>query len=170
MDHAFVGQLTAFGVLPPLLVLAAANDIARLKIPNWISVALVLSFFPVAALARFSMGEVGMHAATGFGGLALGFVLFTRNWLGAGDAKLFAAIALWMGWPGTGEFAIVTALIGGALALSLLLARKAAAYAPPWPWLADIEQRTKHIPYAIALSGGALAAYPNTDLFLALTH
>ncbi len=106
----------------------------------------------------------------GAGGLVVGFLLFTRNWIGAGDAKLFAAIALWMGWPGAGEFAVVAALIGGVLAVSLLLARKAAAYAPPWPWLEGIEQRTKHIPYAVALSGGALIAYPHTDLFLALTR
>jgi len=170
MDQGIIGQFAAIGVLPPLLVVAAANDIARLKIPNWVSALLALSFFPAAALAGFSWDAIGQHAAVGAGGLVLGFLFFVRNWIGAGDAKLFAAIALWMGWPGAGQFAVVAALIGGVLAVSLLLARKAAAYAPPWPWLEDIERRTKHIPYAVALSGGALIAYPNTDLFLMLTR
>jgi prepilin peptidase CpaA len=170
MDHAILGQLAALGVFPPLLVLAAANDVARLKIPNWVSALLALSFFPMAVLAQFSASAIGLHAAVGAGALVLGFSLFARNWIGAGDAKLFAAIAMWMGWPGAGEFTFVTVLIGGALALSLLLLRKAVAYAPPWPWLEGVERRTKHVPYAVALSGGALIAYPSSSLFLALTH
>jgi prepilin peptidase CpaA len=170
MDLALVGELLAIGTLPPLLVFAAANDIARLKIPNWISAALVLLFFPVALVAGFDAHTLGIHAGAGAGALVIGFLLFVLNWVGAGDAKLFAAIALWMGFPGAIEFALLSSIIGGGLALALLAARKAAEYAPPWPWLADVERRTKRIPYAVALSGGALIAYPGSDLFLALTR
>lgn len=170
MDAFTLGQLTALAILPPLALVAAASDAARLKIPNAVSAALALLFFPAALAAGLDGAAIALHAGMGFGALALGFLLFTRNWVGAGDAKLFAALALWMGFPGTLEFALVTALIGGALTLALLAARRALAFVPPSRLIAAIERRTKHIPYGVALAGGALVTYPQTEIFLALTR
>jgi prepilin peptidase CpaA len=170
MDATALGQLMAIAILPPLALLAAASDVAHLKIPNAVTAALALLFFPAALAGSISVSAIAVHLAAGLGALVLGFLFFTRNWVGAGDAKLFAALALWMGWPGTVEFALITALMGGALTLALLFARKAVGFVPSARLLNAIERRTKHIPYGVALAGGALVTYPQTELFFALAR
>ena len=52
--------------------------------------------------------------------LVVGFVLFACNWLGAGDVKLLAALALWAGPAGTLGLVTWTALGGGVLAVIVL--------------------------------------------------
>ena len=81
-----------------LLIYAACSDIARLIIPNWVSIALAC-IFPIAALASgMAPLEIGMHLAFGAAVLVVGFFLFSGNIIGGGDAKLFAATAVWTGF------------------------------------------------------------------------
>src|SRR6185295_16167034 len=102
---------------------AAAYDAATLTIPNWISLVLIALFPLVAFSADLGWAEVGMHVAVGFAALVIGIALFAARVIGGGDAKLFAAIALYMGGGWIGAYVFTVALAGGALALALLALR-----------------------------------------------
>ena len=68
-----------------------------MKIPNRISALMVLAFFPLALLAGLGAWDILYHVAAGLAVLLLGVLLFIPGWFGGGDAKLMAAIALWIG-------------------------------------------------------------------------
>lgn len=148
-------------LLPALVLTAAASDVATFRIPNWIPLALIAAF-PLAALAAgLSLPAVGVHLAVAAAALALGMAMFALRWMGGGDAKLFAAVALWMGWPATLTFVGAAALAGGALAI-LLLSLRSAAVRPlvlTGPrWVSRLADPAEAIPYGVAIAAGALAA------------
>ena len=60
------------------------------------------------------------HLLAGATVLAVGFALFSFGWIGGGDAKFAAAIALWLGWSNTLEFVATSAIFGGILTLAIL--------------------------------------------------
>ncbi|HEX7944898.1 MAG TPA: prepilin peptidase, partial [Phenylobacterium sp.] len=100
---------------PALVLFAAAKDVSSFTIPNWISLALA-ALFPAAAFAAgVPLATVGLDVAIGAGVLVAGMVMFALRWLGGGDAKLFAASALWLGWPALATFGLTAALTGGLL-------------------------------------------------------
>ena len=84
-------------VLPGAVAFAAAMDLFTMKIPNRISVLLVLAFFPLALLAGLDGWVIADHVSAGVLMLVLGVLLFIPGWFGGGDAKLMAAIGLWIG-------------------------------------------------------------------------
>lgn len=163
--------LLSFAVLFAALVVAAVNDIADFKIPNWISLALAGAFLAAAAVS--GAGGLWTASAAGVGALALaaGFILFALNTLGGGDAKFFAATALWAGPEAILPFALYTALAGGAIALGLLAFRKQ----PVLPfytrveWLMRLHDRKRDMPFGVAIAIGAAMAAPDMHLFQILT-
>lgn len=157
--------------LPALVIVAAAKDALSFTIPNWISLALIAAF-PAAALATgLPLAAFGVHLAVGFAALVLGMIMFALRWVGGGDAKLFAAVALWVGWPGAATFVLGAALAGGALAVVLVLARSAAVrplmlMGPTW--MAKLAEPGEGVPYGVAIAAGALWAIPATPFAAAL--
>jgi len=93
--------------------------------------------------------------------------MFALGWIGGGDAKLFAAAALWIGWPAALTYLAVTGLAGGGLALLLLslrspLARPLVLAGPAW--FARLGEPDENVPYGVAIAVGALAAFPASVL------
>jgi prepilin peptidase CpaA len=150
---------------PALVLVAAGKDALSFTIPNWISLALV-GVFPVAALAvGLPLSQVGLHAGVGAAVLVAGVAAFALRWLGGGDAKLMAAVALWLGWPALTTFLTGAAISGGALALVLLTLRSAALrplvlMGPSW--VNRLAEPGEGVPYGVAIAVGALAAFPQT--------
>ena len=106
------------GVVAAFVLLLAAvawGDIRAYRIPN-----VLVAAFPLLFVIAFTGGliprqEILGHLGSGILALLLGLALFSRNWVGGGDAKLFAALALWAGWPEAVRLAVVTALAGGVI-------------------------------------------------------
>ena len=152
---------------PLLLIAAAIKDAVSMTIPNWISLGLVGGFAVVAPFVM-SPADLGVHLLVGLGALAAGFSLFAVNRIGGGDAKLFAAAALWLGWAALPEFLFWMAIIGGLFCLVLLAARKAAFMLPvafgdgPLGRLLDPKG---DVPYGVALAAGGLIAFPQSQIF-----
>jgi len=154
-------EIVALAIFAGLLVYAACSDIARLIIPNWVSIALVAAF-PIAALAAgLPWQEIGLHFLFGAGVLVIGFFLFAGNIIGGGDAKLLAAAAVWTGFPAFAPFAFWTVMAGGALALALLGARRMIRQAETNPAFVNRLLTPKSgVPYGVAIMAGGLAAIP----------
>ncbi|MDP3300196.1 MAG: prepilin peptidase, partial [Phenylobacterium sp.] len=92
-------QAVLLVICPALLIVAALKDVTTYTIPNWISLALIVAFFPTALLLGLPLDVLGLHVGLGVGALVAGMVMFALGWIGGGDAKVFAASALWLGWP-----------------------------------------------------------------------
>lgn len=153
---------------PILFALGAMSDLVSYKIPNWIPAGLAGLFVLAAILGGLSLETVGWHVAVGFGALVFGMVLFALRVIGGGDAKLFAAGALWMGPAFVLKYCIYFAIIGGAFAVALMMLRKAPlpASASRIAFLNQLLRPDAGIPYGVALGLGALIVLPMTPLAL----
>lgn len=144
------------------LVLAAAlRDALSFTIPNWISLALLATFPFAALMVGMPLPAMAMNLGVGVAALAAGMVMFARRWVGGGDAKLFAAVSLWMGWSAMPTFLLATALAGGSLSL-LLLTLRSASLRPLMllgpPWVARLANPGEGAPYGVAIAIGAISA------------
>ncbi|MDP1617147.1 prepilin peptidase [Phenylobacterium sp.] len=164
-------QAVLLVICPALLIVAALKDVTTYTIPNWITLALIAAFFPTALILGLGLDTVGLHAAIGFCALVAGMVMFALRWIGGGDAKVFAATALWLGWPASATFLLATAMAGGVLAVMLLAMRsirlRPYVSAGP-PWLSRLAEPGESVPYGLAICIGGLAAFPASTLVQAL--
>lgn len=153
---------------PVFFALGAMTDILSYRIPNWIPGALILLFALAAPLAGMPLQTVGMHVLVFIIALLLGMGLFAFNLVGGGDAKLLAAAALWMGPAMIVKYAFAFALVGGAVALAILVLRRIPmpASASRVPVLGPLLQPTAGMPYGVALGIGGLIVLPGTELFM----
>jgi prepilin peptidase CpaA len=157
---------------------AAVYDVRYRRIPNWLSVGGVLLGF---ALNSFLWGWPGFrHSLIGF---AVGFfsylALYMLRAMGAGDVKLMAAVGAIVGLPNWFGIFIVTAIVGGIMALILVTVRKRVK-STFWnvgyilnemksgrPAYAGKEELDVHHPKAVGLPHGAVIAV-GTLFYLAL--
>lgn len=153
-----------FIVFPAAMILAACFDFFTMTIPNRLTLALAVAFFVAAPVAGLSLHEFGLHVAAGAAMLAIAFGLFSLGWIGGGDAKLFAATALWLGWEHLLAYAFLFSLLGGGLTLMLLMVRRF-----PLPsllgkssWALRLHDPKSGVPYGIALATAGLMVFPST--------
>jgi prepilin peptidase CpaA len=111
-------------VLLILLLTAAVFDVLYRRIPNWLTVTGV-----VLALAMNTViGTPEAGVVFSLVGLAVAFCiyagLYALHAMGAGDVKLMAAVGALVGWERWFGIFFITALIGGLMALILVLARR----------------------------------------------
>lgn len=155
---------------PALVVVAALRDLTSYTIPNWISLALVAAFFPAALANGMDLPTLGFHAGLGVAALVAGMAMFALGWIGGGDAKLFAAAGLWLGWPAGGAYLAITGLAGGGLAVALLMLRRPQlrplVLSGP-SWFTRLAEPGENVPYGVAIAAGALAAFPQSHLMQA---
>jgi len=157
-------------VFPLCMLAAAVTDIRKFIIPNTISIALVIAFFISFSLSGLGFDVLKSHLLTGGVMLAVGIALFAFNICGAGDSKLLAAAALWLGWPVFGTAILYIALLGGVLSIGIVLARLIARWFPRlsliFPPMARLAATEKLIaPYGVAIAAGAIMAFPSSTLF-----
>lgn len=141
---------------------AAIFDLLKYIIPNFLSLLLIGGFAAFALLQPLPWQVAASHAGAGIAMLIAGWGLFAIRLLGGGDAKLFAATSLWMGWSGIINYLILFSIVGGVLALGLLLFRRVAlpVKLAGAPWIARLHDRNQGVPYGIALAAGAMLAPP----------
>ena len=164
-------SLLLLALFPAGVIVAAIRDVTSFTIPNWLSGLLAVTFIPVALLVHLPMGALGLNVAAGFAALVAGIGMFAMGWCGGGDAKLLAASALWLGWPGVMTLVLATGVAGGAIATALIAARNSgpitalAGRGPPW--LGRLLTPAEDLPYGLAIAVGALIAFPSSSLIVA---
>jgi prepilin peptidase CpaA len=151
-------------VFPAAMITAACLDLFTLTIPNRLTIGFAILFLPAAFVAGMPLSDVGMHLAAGAAMLTIAFTFFAFGWIGGGDAKFFAASALWLGWGDILPYVLWFSLLGGALTLAIVSLRKY-----PLPvmlgtedWVVRLHDSRSGIPYGIALSTAGLIVYPAT--------
>jgi len=106
-----------------LLLTAAVFDVLYRRIPNWLTVSGVV--LGLAMNTVIGAPEAGVVFA--LIGLLVVFGIYAGLYalraMGAGDVKLMAAVGALVGWERWFGIFFVTALIGGLMALILVLAR-----------------------------------------------
>ncbi len=155
----------------PLLVgglaVACLTDLRDRRIPNALVVALGTVGVGGAALGwSADLSLAGALAGIGVG-LALWLPFHIGGMLGAGDVKLFAAAAAWLGPRAALDAALLTALLGGVLAAGVLLheagirggaLRLSLAWRAPQLLRLAVRPAATRLPYALAIAGGVLGA------------
>lgn len=154
-------------VLSALLIAACWTDLRARRIPNklvlfTVTVGVVLSIVGHGWLAGLTHAGGGLLT-----GLAIWFPFFAFGMLGAGDVKLFAAAATFLGARSAVEGALYTALYGGILAAAFLVAssgwsaalfRIGSAAHEPLLLRQDPGTHRRRMPYALAIAAGVLTA------------
>ena len=158
-------DLARLMLFPALMAFAAASDLFTMTISNRVSLALIAGFFVLAFAGGMAPYEMLSHVGAGALLLVVAFGCFAMGWMGGGDAKIAASVALWFGFGPLMDFLLYASLFGGALTLLLLQFRQ---WPLPWqltgqPWLLKLHAKETGIPYGIALAIGALMIYPETE-------
>src|SRR5258708_5517204 len=153
-----------------LLLAAATQDMLSLKLPNRLSLAILL-LYPGHVLV--SALPVDWQSSLVLAGVVLagGIFCFFMGWPGGGDANFFAVVALGAGPIWFPQFVIVTGIAGGVIA-GVMLARRylAPRFAPRWaaayglgvaggPPLDPASKRAEQmsLPYGVAIALGGLS-------------
>lgn len=175
-------------IFPAALVWAAVCDLTRYEIPDLVSIILVAGFVAIAPLTGLPIESLGAHAVAAVAVFAVGAVLFRYGVLGGGDVKVLAASVLWVGWPGLTGFLLLVGVIGGILAMLLLVLRRffspravAKAQAkvktsapgevvPPVSFARQCFDRLmspqQGVPYGVAIGVAGLAVFPGVARML----
>jgi prepilin peptidase CpaA len=142
-------------VLTGILAWAAVTDIRERKIPNSAVIAVLGLSLPWLAtyLMLGSFVWVLWAIAGGVIAFVVSFILYAAGVIGAGDSKLFAAVALFTGLANLPMLTVATALAGGAMAAVSFASRPSRA-------MTMITLRGKGdfgrgIPYGVAIAIGA---------------
>ncbi len=129
-----------FGFAAAMLA-SAVLDLRSRRLPNWLNLAVALGFLPWAWASGLSWGDFAIHFAVGVAVLGIGFGLYAVGVIGGGDAKMGAAVGLWIGLSlELLRFFLLMALAGGVLAVIALI------------WQAARKRRlTDALPYGVAI-------------------
>lgn len=133
-----------------LLVVAVQGDLRRREIPDWSTLGLV-ALFLVLQVYRGHWQAIGEGLLVAVAVFGAGVGLFRFGWLGGGDVKLMAALALWAGPAGILQFVLLTSFAGGPLSLACLAASAWRRRDRP----ARLCSRVA-VPYGVAIALGAV--------------
>lgn len=141
-----------FGIL---LLLAAGQDLWKLKISNVFPVALIALYILRAIFVGFQT-DMWQNLAVFVFVLSAGTILFAKRWLGGGDVKLFAATALWFDFAAA-PFLLFAITFGGALvALAFIFIRRLLPTGLDEKTGWESLKRRGPIPYGLAIAVGAI--------------
>lgn len=161
--HCFIPVLLAFVLLGVLW-----SDMKHLRIPNSLCAMVgLLALAQWAVVSDFSGAVAGRQLAL-FAAVSLALVgAFALNLLGGGDVKLLSVLALWFA-PGVYvELLALTGLLGGLVAIIVLMLRRRATTASPdspdmsspdisGPDISGAPAKKFVVPYGVAISLAAL--------------
>lgn len=113
----FVGPIAIAVVLT-----AAATDLQRRRIPNWLTFGAWLLALPVQMMVHGPAAGISTWALGWLTGFGIFLPVYLLRGMAAGDVKLMAAVGAWLGASLAAWIALVCFVIGGAWALMLVLA------------------------------------------------
>ncbi|MDH3512115.1 MAG: prepilin peptidase [Gammaproteobacteria bacterium] len=141
-----------------LLLVAAASDIVSYKIPNAVVLAILL-LYPVYVIVTPADVDWPWALAVFAAAIVVGIGISATGKLGAGDAKLLAAVLLWAGPALAPITLLICTFAGGALATIMLTPARfivAGALSSLGSETLSSAMLAKNMPYGVAISAGGL--------------
>jgi len=113
-------------VVTVVLVVAAVIDGWILKVPNWITFPMIISgwIYSVAFASPGGWEGLGWSLLGTAIGLALLLPAYAIGGMGAGDVKLMAGVGAWMWGTVTFYSFCISAIVGGVIAVCMVLYKK----------------------------------------------
>jgi prepilin peptidase CpaA len=101
-----------------IVLTAAATDLHRRRIPNWLTLGAWMLAAPAQA-AMLGFGNGLLEWSLGWGtGLTVFLPLYALGGMAAGDVKLMAAVGAWLGPAMAFQIALTAFVLGGAWAFA----------------------------------------------------
>jgi len=110
-------------LLSGVLIVAAVIDGWKLKVPNWITLPLVVAGW-VYSTYGFGWEGLAWSILGTFVGLGLLLPAYAIGGMGAGDVKLLAGVGAWVWATDTLYAFCVSAIIGGVIAVAMVVWRR----------------------------------------------
>jgi prepilin peptidase CpaA len=148
-----------------LMTCAAVSDVRSYTIPNALVIAVCLLFLLAILLTGMPVKLAVSHLLAGMVLFLCGFALYSAGVIGGGDAKLLAAVALWMGWSELPPFLFYTAIAGGLVAVGMVIWEvfrthfEITGTTSLYKRLASLKP---NLPYGVAIAAGACATLPRS--------
>jgi prepilin peptidase CpaA len=164
LTRAFTLQILLKSIYAITLCHALLSDIRHLKIPNHVSLIIIIVFVAHNYLLD-DQAKLTRNLGVALFGLLLMLGFYAAKVMGAGDVKLISALLLWAGVRDAPAFLTIMALIGGISAALLLALRKTLIIWPPVSAYVP-SRRLKAwasrgiFPYGIAICLAGLAMMP----------
>lgn len=160
-------QQLAFISFSVLMLYAAYSDLRAYTLPNFISLLLIAGFVLIVAITLPPLSLIGWHVGVAVIAFAIGFGMFAMGQFGGGDVKVIAALGLWFGPNNFLAFLTLMALLGGLLAVILILFRRV-KISERWlenPSIRGLHSPENGIPYGVAIAIAAFVEFPKTEIF-----
>jgi len=168
MISTTLSVLLSAAALGTLLTGAVLSDLRERRVSNALNLC-VLAAGVFSSLFTRGVDDGTRQILSGVGvALAIWFPMFALRLMGAGDVKLLAASAAWLGWQGTLVASLATGLFGGLLGAFWLLRSHGAvsalhtvATAVRAPWIMKLRpyEARDRVPYALAIAAGVATAW-----------
>lgn len=129
-----------------MLVSAGIEDARIREIANWKNAAIALAaplWWWASGLSLYP--DIAIQAGFALGIFVLLCGVFALGWMGGGDVKLIAALALWFPAARFLDMVVVMSLVGGAITILLLIEHQLRK-----------NEATIEIPYGVAIAIAAL--------------
>jgi len=146
-------QLALVVLLGATLVAAGIEDARIREIANAKTLGIALA----APLWWWANGlspwpDMAVQLALGAATLTLFLGAFARGWMGGGDVKLIAALALWLPAGVFLSMLMLMSIVGGVVTVAMMIDRRIAR-----------RTGTLEVPYGVAIVIAALVALPRTE-------
>lgn len=124
MSHlpAFLSENWPVWLVTVVLIVAAVIDGWKLKVPNWITFPMIIGGW-IYSTAYFGWEGLGWSLMGTLVGLLLLLPAYAVGGMGAGDVKLLAGVGAWVGATATLYAFCVSAIVGGGIALVMVMWR-----------------------------------------------
>ena len=142
MLGVFTDALVA--LLAAILIVAAAGDLRTRNIPNALNLTIALLAIPYWWFAGFALWpDIPVQLALAIGTLLVFSAAFAIGWMGGGDVKMLAALALWLPPLALMKLLVVMSIAGGVLTVAMAVRHRVS--------------RAEHkleVPYGVAIAFG----------------
>lgn len=102
-----------------VFILAAVLDFLYYRLPNKLFY-VIFYLFPIYIILSFKFHLMSNYLVF-VGSILIGFALFSAAIIGGGDAKLLAAVSLWIGWNNLVPFMLWMLIFGGIISCFYLI-------------------------------------------------
>lgn len=140
--------------LTVLLAIGAYTDVTARRLPNWLSLALLVTGLAFAA-TQGGWSAVGWHGAHAGIALLVGMALFATGGIGGGDAKFYTGLAAWFALADGLDLLLWVSIAGIVLIIGWIVLKRTVMSGREKP-----EGDFAKFPYGLAIAvGGILTAW-----------